>query len=102
MKTEIGLLRLGELDVVCIPGEIYPELVLDKVQDPADRGADFPDAPIEPGIYIAPNTLGVKKAFRGIGVRIEDDVAVTRTGAEVVTSKAPKDVDDIESLMAHG
>lgn len=34
-----------------IPGEIYPELVLSKVQDPADPGADFPDAPIEPGIY---------------------------------------------------
>jgi hypothetical protein len=51
LRTEIGWLRLGELDVAAIPGEIYPELVLDKVQDPADPGADFPDAPIEPAIY---------------------------------------------------
>jgi hypothetical protein len=51
MKTEVGWLRLGELDVAAIPGEIYPELVLDKVQDPADPGADFPDAPVEPAIY---------------------------------------------------
>jgi hypothetical protein len=51
LKTEVSWLRLGELDVACIPGEIYPELVLDKVQDPPDPGADFPDAPIEPAIY---------------------------------------------------
>lgn len=51
LKTEVAWLRLGELDVVAIPGEIYPELVLDKVQDPPDPGADFPDAPIEPAIY---------------------------------------------------
>jgi Xaa-Pro aminopeptidase len=57
---------------------------------------------IEPGIYIAPGTRGVKKGFRGIGIRIEDDVAVTRTGVEVLTSKAPKDADEIEALMAHG
>jgi hypothetical protein len=51
MRTEVGWLRLGELDVAAIPGEIYPELILDKVQDPPDAGADFPDAPIEPAIY---------------------------------------------------
>jgi hypothetical protein len=51
LRTEVARLRLGELDVACIPGEIYPELVLDKVQDPPDAGADFPDAPIEPAIY---------------------------------------------------
>jgi hypothetical protein len=50
-RTEVAQLRLGDLDVACIPGEIYPELVLDKVQDPPDKGADFPDAPIEPAIY---------------------------------------------------
>jgi hypothetical protein len=49
--TEVGWLQLGELSVALIPGEIYPELVLDKVQDPPDAGADFPDAPIEPAIY---------------------------------------------------
>lgn len=51
VKTELAWLRLGDLDVAAIPGEIYPELVLDKVQHPADPGADFPDAAIEPAIY---------------------------------------------------
>jgi hypothetical protein len=51
IRTEVAYLRLGELSVACIPGEIYPELVLDKVVDPAEEGADFPDAPIEPAIY---------------------------------------------------
>jgi hypothetical protein len=51
LKTEVGWLRLGDLEAAAIPGEIYPELVLDKVQDPADPGADFPDAPVEPAVY---------------------------------------------------
>jgi hypothetical protein len=51
LKTEVGYLKLGDLEVAVIPGEIYPELVLGKVQDPADPGADFPDAPVEPAIY---------------------------------------------------
>ena len=51
IKSEVGWLKLGDLEIAAIPGEIYPELVLSKVQDPADTGADFPDAAIEPGIY---------------------------------------------------
>jgi hypothetical protein len=51
VKTEVGYLQLGELDVALIPGEIYPELVLGKIQEPVDPGADFPDAPKEPAIY---------------------------------------------------
>jgi hypothetical protein len=51
IKTEIGWLRLGQLEVAAIPGEIYPELVLGKVQEPADPAADFPSAPVEPSIY---------------------------------------------------
>jgi len=51
VKTELGYLKLGTLEVAAIPGEIYPELVLGKVEDPADPAADFPDAPIEPAIY---------------------------------------------------
>jgi hypothetical protein len=51
VKSEIAYLRLGELETAVIPGEIYPELVLGKVQDPADPGADFPNAPIEPAVY---------------------------------------------------
>ncbi|MFO0849058.1 MAG: hypothetical protein U0871_10975 [Gemmataceae bacterium] len=51
IKTEAAVLRLGELSVAAVPGEIYPELVLGKVQNPADPGADFPDAPVEPAVY---------------------------------------------------
>jgi hypothetical protein len=51
VRTEIACLRLGELDVAVVPGEIYPELVLGKVQEPPDPAADFPDAPVEPSIY---------------------------------------------------
>ena len=51
IRTEVGYMRFGDLDIACIPGEIYPEIVLDKVQTPADPGADFPDAPTEPSIY---------------------------------------------------
>ena len=55
---------------------------------------------IEPGIYIAPGTREAPKRLRGIGIRIEDDVAVTRDGAEVLTRRCPKDADEIEALMA--
>ncbi|MSQ95826.1 MAG: hypothetical protein EXR98_14890 [Gemmataceae bacterium] len=51
IRSEVGWVKLGDLEIAAIPGEIYPELVLSKVQDPPDKGADFPDAPIEPGIY---------------------------------------------------
>jgi hypothetical protein len=51
LQTELAWLQLGQLSVAAIPGEIYPELVLDKVQDPPDPGADYPNAPIEPAIY---------------------------------------------------
>lgn len=50
-KTEVSCLTLGDVQIAVIPGEIYPELVLGKVQDPVDPGADFPNAPIEPSIY---------------------------------------------------
>jgi hypothetical protein len=51
VKTEVGYLKLGELEVAAIPGEIYPELVLDKIPNPVDPGADFPDAEKEPALY---------------------------------------------------
>ena len=55
---------------------------------------------IEPGIYIAPDCKQVAKEWRGIGVRIEDDVAITRKGTEVLTAGVPKTVAEIEALMA--
>jgi Xaa-Pro aminopeptidase len=57
---------------------------------------------IEPGIYIPAGSRGVPKRFHNIGVRIEDDVVVTKSGAEVLTAGAPKSVDEIEALMAAG
>ncbi len=55
---------------------------------------------VEPGIYIAPDAKGVAAKWRGIGIRIEDDVVVTRTEPEVITAAAPNDPDEIEALMA--
>jgi Xaa-Pro aminopeptidase len=55
---------------------------------------------IEPGIYIAPGTKGVRREWWGIGVRIEDDVAVTGGKPEVLTAAMPTDPDEIERLMA--
>ncbi|MEH6470685.1 MAG: Xaa-Pro aminopeptidase [Halopseudomonas sp.] len=55
---------------------------------------------IEPGLYIAPDNEQVEARWRGIGIRIEDDVLVTEQGCEVLTQDAPKQVTDIEALMA--
>lgn len=51
IRTEVGYLRLGELDVAVIPGELYPELLFGEIQDPVDPGADFPDAAREPALF---------------------------------------------------
>jgi Xaa-Pro aminopeptidase len=55
---------------------------------------------IEPGLYIAGSLDGVPARYRGIGVRIEDDVLVTRQGHEVLTLMIPKTVADVERVMA--
>jgi Xaa-Pro aminopeptidase len=55
---------------------------------------------VEPGIYIPAGTRGVPKRFWNIGIRIEDDVAVTAHGCEVLTARVPTDPDAIEKLMA--
>ncbi|RMM34564.1 Aminopeptidase P [Pseudomonas coronafaciens pv. oryzae] len=55
---------------------------------------------VEPGIYISPDNLDVAKKWRGIGVRIEDDVVVTRQGCEILSGGVPKTVAEIEALMA--
>ena len=53
---------------------------------------------VEPGIYIPANDKTVPKEFRGIGVRIEDDILVTRNGHRNLTEDIPKEIADIESL----
>ncbi|HEV7476763.1 MAG TPA: aminopeptidase P N-terminal domain-containing protein [Burkholderiales bacterium] len=53
---------------------------------------------VEPGLYVRPAD-DVPQALHHLGIRIEDDVAVTEGGCEVLTAEAPKTVDDIEALM---
>lgn len=55
---------------------------------------------VEPGLYIPPDDKSAPSKYRGIGIRIEDDVLVTKDGNFNLTSKVPKDADEIESLMA--
>lgn len=57
---------------------------------------------VEPGIYVAEDAEDIPDKYRGIGVRIEDDVLVTPDGYRVLTDKAPKQVAEIEALMAEG
>jgi len=55
---------------------------------------------VEPGLYIAPDDETVDVKWRGIGIRIEDDVVATKNGPLVLTAKVVKTVEDIEALMA--
>jgi len=64
---------------------------------PLEEGVVFT---VEPGIYVAPDTEGVDQRFHGIGVRIEDDVAITENGHENLTSAIPKDPDEVEAMVA--
>ncbi len=55
---------------------------------------------VEPGLYIAPDCHDVDPKWRGIGIRIEDDVLVTKDGCEILTAGLPKTVEEIEAFMA--
>ena len=55
---------------------------------------------VEPGIYIPIGTRGVAKKYWGIGIRIEDDVAVTKDGHDILSKQVPKTIADIEALMS--
>jgi len=74
---DVGKYKLGEDSRVLQPGMILT---------------------VEPGIYIAEDAEGVEDRYRGIGVRIEDDVLVTDTGYDVLTKDIPKEVSDLETL----
>lgn len=53
---------------------------------------------VEPGLYVAFDAPDVPDALRGIGVRIEDDVAITASGNEVLTASCPKEIAQLEEL----
>ena len=48
IETEVVCIRLGDLFIVGVPGELYPELIDGRFQNPVEPNVDFPDAPLEP------------------------------------------------------
>mgnify|MGYP006318693949 FL=1 len=54
---------------------------------------------VEPGLYISADCTLVDPRWRGMGIRIEDDVLVTETGHEVLSAAVPKTIEAIEVLM---
>ena len=70
------------------------EMYLDGILEP---GMVFT---IEPGLYFQPDDLSVPEEYRGIGVRIEDNVVVTETGAENLSIGIPRTADDVERWLA--
>ncbi len=63
---------------------------------PIEEGMVFT---IEPGIYIPADDNSVAKNYRGIGIRIEDNILVTAKGSENMTFKAPKEIADLEKVI---
>jgi Xaa-Pro aminopeptidase len=54
---------------------------------------------VEPGIYIQPGAAGVSKCWHGLGIRIEDNVAITKDGPRLLTEGLVRTPDEIEALM---
>lgn len=52
---------------------------------------------VEPGLYVMPDDMDAPERFRGLGIRIEDDIAVTEGAPEVLTAGIPKTIDEVEA-----
>jgi len=59
---------------------------------------------VEPGLYFGSwrTDIDIPERYSGIGIRIEDDVLVTKDGPFVLTSACPKEIEDIEQLVGKG
>jgi Xaa-Pro aminopeptidase len=57
---------------------------------------------VEPGLYVPYDDMSAPEEYRGMGVRIEDNIVVTETGHYNMTQRCPKEIDDIENMMANG
>lgn len=57
---------------------------------------------VEPGLYLPANDKNVPEKYRGIGIRIEDNIVVTANGCEVMTTSAPKEISDLEKVIGKG
>jgi Xaa-Pro aminopeptidase len=55
---------------------------------------------VEPGFYIQPDDTLFPEEFRGIGVRIEDDILVTESGAKILSNALPRHPDEVEAYMS--
>jgi Xaa-Pro aminopeptidase len=56
---------------------------------------------VEPGLYIPADDTSAPQKYRGIGIRIEDNIRVTSSGCEVMTSSVPKEIADLEKVIGH-
>lgn len=116
-----GLIALGFIDgplEIALSEEKYRPYFMHRtshylgmdVHDVGDYYADEKPRPlepgvvltVEPGIYVAEDNPDVPAEFRGIGVRIEDDILVTASGHENLTLDVPKDPQELEALIAAG
>ena len=116
-----GLERLGILDdaevALAEPHQFYKRYTLHNVshmlgldvhdcaqarQEAYKLGALKPGMvlTVEPGLYFQTDDLTVPKRYRGIGVRIEDDVVVTAKGCRILSDAIPRETDDVEAWMA--
>jgi len=124
-ETIVGILTQGLLELNILKGE-WHHLVQSKAYRPYYRhssghwlGLEVHDVgnyrtgeawrllepgmvlTVEPGLYFPPDDQQIDKRWRGLAVRIEDDILVTASGCEVLSSRLPKTVDAIEQSMAH-
>ena len=84
------------LDVHDISPVYCDEFFVHPWQRPLEAGNVYT---VEPGLYFDPRDKSIPEAYRGIGIRIEDDILITNSGCEVLTNRMPREREEIEELM---